>query len=104
MLLPRSAYTGLCGFVLRLLRKIPEIGTIEEFDADLTPALSIVVAVDDACSRSLALIFAAENHHPAFFDEVPANQTRTVEAQSGSPSFFFPSSSRFFAADVDGHG
>jgi len=99
-----SSRVSLRGFVLGLLRKIPKIGTIEEFDADLTPALSIVVAVDDACSRSLALIFAAKNHHPAFFDQVPANQSRTVEAQSGSPSFFFPSSSGFFESDVHRHG
>jgi hypothetical protein len=39
----------LCGVVLRLFRKIPKIGTAEKFDTDLTPALSVVVAVDNAC-------------------------------------------------------
>ena len=101
MLLPRSAYTGLCGFVLRLLRKIPEIGTIEKFDADLAAALSIVVAVDDAGASALALVFAAKNHQAAFFDEVPATQAGAVKAQRGSPSFLFPGSAGFFAADVD---
>jgi hypothetical protein len=68
-----SSRVSLRGLVLRLFRKIPKIGTIEEFDADLTPALSIVVAIDDACSNALAFVFAAENHQSAFFDQMPAN-------------------------------
>jgi hypothetical protein len=99
-----SSRVSLRGFVLGLLRKIPKIGTIEEFDADLTPALSIVVAIDDACSNALAFVFAAENHQSTFFDEMPANQPCAVAAQSGSPRFLFPRSTGFFAADVNGNG
>src|ERR1700733_15228651 len=94
-------YTGLGGFVLRLLQKIPEIGAVEKFYADLTAALSIVAAVDDTRPRSLAFVFAAKYYQAAFFDEVPATQAGAVKAQRGSPRLFFPGSSGFFAADVD---
>jgi hypothetical protein len=55
-----------------VLGLIPEIFPVEKFDADLSPAVAIVPAVNNSRLSAASFVSTAKNHRPARLDWVAA--------------------------------
>src|SRR5208282_5377925 len=81
-----------------------EIVALQEFDADLTPAIGIETAIDDAGFGATAAIAAAKNNRTALLDRMVAQQPGAMSADGERPGFLFPGAAGILAAKPKGNG